>query len=97
MQNLHTLLKTCCIADDTTLLNTLSTFATDENNNLDTCNINLELAKITDWLAINKLSLNAEKTKLMIFRYKQRQLKKNKVPNIKINNMPIEWVNFLES
>ena len=80
-------------ADDTTLLSTLSTFTTDQTNNSDISNnINLELSKITDWLAVNKLFPNAEKTKLMIFRYKQRQLKNSEVPNIKINNMPIEWV-----
>ena len=54
--------------------------------------MNSELAKITDWLAVNKLSLNADKTKLMIFYYKQTQLKNSEVPNIKINNMPIERV-----
>ena len=29
--------------------------------------LNAELSKINDWLAVNKLSLNVSKTKLMIF------------------------------
>ena len=39
--------------------------------------INLELNKIADWLAVNKLSLNVQKTKLMIFHYHQRILMEN--------------------
>ena len=55
-------------------------------------NINSELTKITDWLAVNKPSLNAAKTKIMIFHCKQRKLKNYDVPNIKIINIPVEWV-----
>ena len=85
-------------AVDTTLVNTLSTFTTDQTNNSDVSNkINSELAKITDWLTVNKLSLHAEKTKLLIFHHKRRpSLKKGEVPNIKINNMPIERVTQLK-
>ena len=32
--------------------------------------LNIELEKITDWLKLNKLSLNVKKTKYMIFRHK---------------------------
>ena len=78
-------------ADDTTLLSTLNTFTNDQTNELATSNnINSEFIKITDWLAVNKLSLNAAKT--MIFHYKQRKLKNHEVPNIKINNIPVERV-----
>ena len=80
-------------SDDTTLLSTLSTFTNDQTNELDTSNnINSELTKITDWLAVNKLSLNAAKTKIKIFHYKQRKSKNHEVPYIKINNIPIERV-----
>ena len=80
-------------AYDTTLLSTLNTFTNDQTNVLATSNnINSELIKITDWLAVNKLSLNAAKTKMMIFHYKQRKLKNHEVLNIKINNIPVERV-----
>ena len=39
--------------------------------------INLELNKIADWLAVNKLSLNVQKNKLMIFHFHQRILTEN--------------------
>ena len=80
-------------ADDTTLLSTLNTFTNDQTNELATSNnINSELTKITHWLVVNKLSLNASKTKSMIFHYKQIKLKNYEVPNIKINNILVERV-----
>ena len=57
--------------------------------------INNELAKVNDWLKINKLSLNIDKTKFMIFHNYQQQIT---VPNISIENVAIECVpnfNFL--
>ena len=59
--------------------------------------INRELNKICEWLALNKLSLNVKKTKMMVFHYRQRNIK-NMIPKLKINNIPIEHVkefNFL--
>ena len=58
--------------------------------------INAELTKITDWLAVNKLSRNANKAKMMIFHSKQRTLKNNDIPNIKVNAIPIEYVIHLK-
>ena len=55
-------------------------------------NVNVELTKITQWLAVNRLSLNAKKTKMMIFHSKQNKLSINEIPIIKINDMPIERV-----
>ena len=60
--------------------------------------INSELDKIADWLAVNKLSLNVQKTKLMIFHYHQRIITGNDIPRLMINNTLIEQVtefNFL--
>ena len=60
--------------------------------------INLELNKIADWLAINKLLLNGQKNKFMIFHYRQRILTENDIPHLMINNILIEQVtefNFL--
>ena len=50
-------------ADDTTLSGLLNGKFTDN----DVQHINSELDNIADWLKINKLSLNVQKTKMMIF------------------------------
>lgn len=60
-------------ADDTTLLSTLGNFTNNHTTNSTSNEINAELTKITDWLAVNKLSLNVSKTKMMIFHSKQRK------------------------
>ena len=60
--------------------------------------INSELNKIADWLAVNKLSLNAQKNKFLIFHYRQRIITENDIPHLMINNTRIEQVtefNFL--
>ena len=79
-------------ADDTTLLSTLQNFTSNHSNNSLSYNVNVELTKITQWLAVNRLSLNAKKTKMMIFHSKQNKLSINEIPIIKINDMPIERV-----
>ena len=53
-------------ADDTTLL---TSFKSHEDEN----NINNELNKVYIWMCTNKLSLNIDKTKMMIFHYYQKQ------------------------
>lgn len=52
-------------ADDTTLIEPLCTFSDSVNGNLIevTAAINAELEKVVQWLALNKLSLNAKKNK----------------------------------
>ena len=75
-------------ADDTTLYCNLS-------NNTNENDLNSELHKISEWLASNELSLNAQKTKFMVFHSMQR---KGKYPVLNINNTIIERVkqfNFL--
>ena len=60
--------------------------------------INSELEEIADWLAVNKLSLNVQKTKFMIFHYRQTIITGNDIPRLMINNTMIEQVtefNFL--
>ena len=44
------------------------------------------------WLAVNRLSSNAKKTKIMIFHSKQNKPFVNEIPVIKINDTPIERV-----
>ena len=75
-------------ADDTTLYCNLS-------NNTNENDLNSELHKISEWLASNKLALNAQKTKFMVFHSMQRKVK---YPVLTINNTIIERVkqfNFL--
>ena len=74
--------------DDTTLYYKLSN-NTNENDH------NSELHKISEWLASNTLSLNAQKTKFMFFHSMQRKVK---YPVLTLNNTIIERVkqlNFL--
>ena len=78
-------------ADDTTIYFNLEDFDPDNVSN----KINNELEKITKWLQINKLSLNTQKTKLMVFHRKQKHIKEL---NIVINGAKIDRVesfNFL--
>ena len=86
-------------ADDTSLLEPLCTFAVDSNEDyaLISQNINDELKLITDWLSLNKLSLNAKKTKMMVFHHKQKVFDHNSL-KLYINTKKIECVkefNFL--
>ena len=74
-------------ADDTTLTATLNIF---QNKN---CSpelvINDELSKINTWLKLNKLSLNLNKTKAMIFHNDKRKMSH---PNINFQGNAIEFV-----
>ena len=78
-------------ADDTTLVGKLSNFDNKNGNDSNT-NINIELVLLNDWLKLNKLSLNENKTKCMMFYSQQRE-----VPNIKLsmNNTVLEPMTFL--
>ena len=80
-------------ADDTTLLTTLRTPINNTHDISKT--INDGLINVNTWLEINKLSLNCEKTKSMIFRTPQKKILN---PTIKIGSHIIEFVdqfNFL--
>ena len=64
-------------ADDTTLIGNISNFKSINMQSSITNNINIELDKIIlicDWLAVNKLSLNASKSNYMIFHHRQKNL-----------------------
>ena len=78
-------------ADDTTIYFNLEEF---DQYNLQQ-DITNELENITLWPKRNKLSLNVQKTKLMTFHRKQKQIKE---ANIVVNGITIERVesfNFL--
>ena len=73
-------------ADDTTLCSTLKI-------NADATQLNMELNNVSQWLNLNKLSLNVNKTKAMAFRITQKKIIQ---PNIQINGSNIEFVeNFM--
>ena len=61
-------------ADDTTLYSNID--SPNQNNmiRLTETKINAELAKIDEWLKINKLSLNLKKSKYMVFKKQPRQI-----------------------
>ena len=76
-------------ADDTTLSSTINTF-NNKLKNVDTQTlINDELSKIIEWLNINKLSLNKDKSKYMIF-----HMNKKEIPSfsLKLGNTNIKKV-----
>ena len=59
--------------------------------------INYELKKVTKWLRLNKLSLNAAKTEVIFFRSKRHPLDYNKI-SIKMNGLkitPVDYVKYL--
>ncbi len=60
-------------ADDTTLSSTVNSFS-DNNFSVDTL-INEELPKVIEWLKINKLSLNKNKSNYMILHMPKRKYK----------------------
>ena len=70
-------------ADDTTIYFNLE----DCDNLTKETDINRELEKVNIWLKLNKLSLNTQKTKLMLFHRKQKHLDKI---NVVINGIEIE-------
>ena len=85
-------------ADDTSLIEPLCTFTSGLADKKEAANaINKELNLITDWLCLNKLSLNAKKTKMMIFHHRQKNISDIDL-SLYINGTKIEQVqefNFL--
>ena len=81
-------------ADDTTLTSPLCAFTHGGNDDISLVEalINLELCKISDRLAVNKCSLNVQKTKFMIFHNYQRVISVNEIPNLIICETNIEKV-----
>ena len=71
-------------ADDATLF-----FSLRSQGTVDTSCINAELNKIHNWLAVNNLALNTNKSKYMVFHTKQKQVT---APILTINNKTIECV-----
>ena len=72
-------------ADDTTLFCDINRNPADEHL------LNMELYKITGWLSANKLSLNINKTKCMLF---HSDTKTVLYPKLFIDNIKIERVDY---
>ena len=86
-------------ADDTSMVQPLCTFTSpvQKSNSQISAAINSELNLVSDWLSLNKLSLNTKKTKMMLFHYRQKDVT-NLIPKLKMNGKPITLVkefNFL--
>ena len=75
-------------ADDTTLTSPLCSFTHDAQNDVShvSSQINSELLKISDWLKVNKFSLNLDNTKYMIFHNYQRVIANEDIPDLQIND-----------
>ena len=82
--NSSKLFKFTLFADDTSLY-----YSCKNTNNLENV-INCELAKISDWLSANRLSLNVAKSKLLYFTNKNRNALKDIV--VKINGESLNEV-----
>ena len=95
--------RSIMFADDTSLLSTLQTFCTFKPKSVGDVatlsnRINYELSLVNDWLQINKLSLNVDKTKYMIFYNHQKQVSLYKHLKLELHGMTIkrtEQFNFL--
>ena len=86
MASVSKLFHTIMYADDSTLLTTINIFQQTSPK----IDINDELHKFKIWLDANKLSLNCNKSKAMVFHVPQKHVT---YPNISIENVPIEYVN----
>ena len=80
-----TLFNMIMYADDTTLYCDIKDVPNYKNV------LNVELCKITNWLAANKLSLNVGKNKFMVL---HSDKKKVVYPKLLINNIEIERVDY---
>ena len=88
MNDLHLATNIChpiIYADDSTLTTTLQS----TGDLISEEAINKELHNVHDWLKLNKLSLNASKTKGMIFHTSQRNIS---YPKLYMQNTQIEFV-----
>ena len=90
MHKASNLFKIISYADDSTLHKRL------EINNLDQSvkNINDELAKVNNWLKLNKLSLNIDKSVFMIFHSPKKKITIPKIKIPKYNFVINHWMYY---
>ena len=87
--------KLICYADDTSIFSTLGSFKSNTTVTKSDTMINEELEKINCWLKVNKLSLNIDKTKFVVFYPHQKRVIK---PDLFIDGIKIDCIssfNFL--
>ena len=97
IDSVSNIFKIICFADDSTLIVSLCAATNycrlcNLNNVFSSDFINQELDKIYNWFCINKLSINPDKIKFMIFKNKQRNTSNMFVPTLKLNNKILERV-----
>ena len=81
-------------ADGTTLISLLCSFIHSSQSDMDYVStiIHIKLSKISDWLDVNKLSLNTAKTKVVLFHNYQKTINEDDIPHPTINDTIIERV-----
>ena len=89
--NVSKIFKFILYADDTTLFSTIEFSVPIERSNVNQM-LNNELSLVCEWLNINKLSLNINKTKFMVFHPYQKEVL-HLTPCLKIADTVIENVN----
>ena len=82
-------------ADDTTLSSTIDSFSDINSNASADSLINAEIGKVIEWLKINKLSLNKNKSKYMTFHMPKKQIQHLTLKIDGINIEKVEEFNFL--
>ena len=82
-------------ADDTTLSSTIDSFSDINSNASADSLINAEIDKVIEWLKINKLSLNKNKSKYMTFHMPKKQIQHLTLKIDGINIEKVEEFNFL--
>ena len=78
-------------ADDTRL-----TYASNDIDDIDH-HFNQDLAKVSEWLVANRLTLNQSKTEFMLIRSRQRISTFNSSPSLTINYVPIKQISHTKS
>ena len=59
-------------------------------------NLNQDLVNVSEWLTVNKLTLNMSKTEFMLIGSRQRLDTFDNAPTIAINGAPIKQVHVLK-
>ena len=86
--------KFILLADDTNLFTTIEYFMPIKDFNVSLL-LNSELEKIHSWVSVNKLTLDIQKTKFMIFHPYQKDISRL-VPSLNINGIELERVDHIK-
>ena len=86
--------KFILFADDTNPFTTIEYFIPIQDSNVSVL-LNNELSKIHLWLSVNKLTLNIEKTKFMVFHPYQKDISKL-IQSLIINGIELERVDHIK-